>query len=120
MFVYHSYVENSCLLKSSLKVQSFLLFYITFPAWLCMQALYQYWLPCLTESKLYTDEEGKTDPVMLETIWESVRTFRISKQFRFDCLFTSMECYDVAIHYHCLSKGIYHMHNVWFCIPFLS
>ena len=44
-----------------------------------MQALYQYWLPCLTESKLYTDEESKTDPVMLETIWESVRTFRISK-----------------------------------------
>ena len=37
-----------------------------------MQALYQYWLLCLTESKLYTDEEGP-DQAIREAVWESVR-----------------------------------------------
>ena len=31
-----------------------------------LQALFQYWFLCLTDSKLYTDEEAIPDPAMTE------------------------------------------------------
>ena len=80
-----------------------------------MQALYQYWLLRLTESKLYTDEEGKPDPAIKEAVCESVGDsshYTIQKSFPTlsGCLLSLMKCFFcVARHKSpCLSKGIYH------------
>ena len=63
-----------------------------------MQALYQYWLLRLTESKLYTDEEGKPDPAIKEAVCESVRDsshYTIQKSFPTlsGCLLSLMKCF---------------------------